>query len=50
VPAYVGFYAARLEMPWVRSLKEKRALVRPGPGVDTPEDLVRVRELLEPGP
>ncbi len=29
MPAYVGFYAARLEMPWVRSLKEKRALVRP---------------------
>jgi len=29
MPAYVGFYIARLEMPWVRSLKEKRALVRP---------------------
>ncbi|AEB11798.1 protein of unknown function DUF503 [Marinithermus hydrothermalis DSM 14884] len=27
--AYVGVYTARLEMPWVRSLKEKRALVRP---------------------
>ncbi len=27
--AYVGLYTARLEMPWVRSLKEKRALVRP---------------------
>jgi len=29
VPAYVGVYTARLEMPWVQSLKEKRALVRP---------------------
>ncbi len=29
MPAYVGVYTARLEMPWVRSLKEKRALVRP---------------------
>jgi len=29
VPAYIGVYAARLEMPWVKSLKEKRALVRP---------------------
>ena len=29
MPAYVGFYAARLEMPWVKSLKEKRAMVRP---------------------
>lgn len=27
--AYVGLYTARLEMPWVRSLKEKRALVKP---------------------
>ncbi len=27
--AYVGLYVARLEMPWVKSLKEKRALVRP---------------------
>lgn len=26
---YVGVYTARLEMPWVRNLKEKRALVRP---------------------
>jgi len=26
---YVGVYLARLEMPWVRSLKEKRALVKP---------------------
>ncbi len=29
MPAYVGVYLARLEMPWVKSLKEKRALVRP---------------------
>jgi len=29
VRAYVGLYVARLEMPWVRNLKEKRALVRP---------------------
>ncbi|WP_027882013.1 DUF503 domain-containing protein [Meiothermus rufus] len=27
--AYLGLYTARLEMPWVRSLKEKRALVKP---------------------
>jgi hypothetical protein len=27
--AVVGIYAARLAMPWVRSLKEKRSLVRP---------------------
>ncbi|RDI94682.1 DUF503 domain-containing protein [Meiothermus sp. QL-1] len=27
--AYLGVYTARLEMPWVRSLKEKRALVKP---------------------
>lgn len=27
--AYLGIYTARLEMPWVRSLKEKRALVKP---------------------
>ena len=26
---YVGVLQARLEMPWVRSLKEKRALVKP---------------------
>lgn len=26
---YVGVYQARLEMPWVGSLKEKRALVKP---------------------
>ena len=26
---YVGVYQARLEMPWVHSLKEKRALVKP---------------------
>lgn len=26
---YIGVYQARLEMPWVRSLKEKRALVKP---------------------
>ena len=26
---YVGVYQARLEMPWVRSLKEKRGLVKP---------------------
>lgn len=27
--AYLGIYTARLEMPWVKSLKEKRALVKP---------------------
>jgi uncharacterized protein len=27
--AYLGLYTARLEMPWVSSLKEKRALVKP---------------------
>ena len=27
--AYLGSYRARLEMPWVRSLKEKRGLVTP---------------------
>lgn len=26
---YVGSYTVRLEMPWVHSLKEKRALIRP---------------------
>lgn len=26
---YVGVYTAELSMPWVRSLKEKRSLVRP---------------------
>ncbi len=26
---YVGVFIARLEAPWVRSLKEKRALIRP---------------------
>lgn len=26
---YVGVFQARLEMPWARSLKEKRALVKP---------------------
>ncbi|WP_457637233.1 DUF503 domain-containing protein [Oceanithermus sp.] len=26
---YLGVLTARLEMPWVRSLKEKRALIRP---------------------
>ncbi len=26
---YIGVYTAKLVMPWVRSLKEKRALVRP---------------------
>jgi len=26
---YVGVFTARLETPWVRSLKEKRALIRP---------------------
>lgn len=26
---YIGVYLARLEMPWVSSLKEKRSLVRP---------------------
>ena len=27
--AYLGVYTARLDMPWVKSLKEKRALVKP---------------------
>lgn len=27
--AYLGIYIARLEMPWVKSLKEKRALIKP---------------------
>ncbi len=26
---YIGVFQARLEMPWVHSLKEKRALVKP---------------------
>jgi len=26
---YVGVFTARLETPWVNSLKEKRALIRP---------------------
>jgi uncharacterized protein len=26
---YIGVYTARLEMPWVSNLKEKRALIRP---------------------
>ncbi len=26
---YVGVYLARLEMPWVSSLKEKRSLIKP---------------------
>jgi uncharacterized protein len=26
---YIGVYTARLEMPWVGNLKEKRALIRP---------------------
>ena len=26
---YVGVFTARLETPWVRSLKEKRAVIRP---------------------
>ncbi len=26
---YLGVYVADLEMPWVRSLKEKRSVVRP---------------------
>ena len=26
---YVGVYLARLEMPWVGSLKEKRSLIKP---------------------
>lgn len=29
VNVYVGVFQARLEMPWVHSLKEKRALVKP---------------------
>ncbi len=32
------------------SIHAERALVTPGPGVDTAEDLERVRALLEPGP
>jgi uncharacterized protein YlxP (DUF503 family) len=27
--AYLGSYRARLEMPWVRSLKDKRGLITP---------------------
>ena len=27
--AYLGIYTARCEMPWVSSLKEKRALIKP---------------------
>ncbi|HGY08665.1 DUF503 domain-containing protein [Oceanithermus sp.] len=27
--AYVGVFTARLETPWVTSLKEKRAVIRP---------------------
>jgi hypothetical protein len=27
--AYLGVYTARLEMPWVDSLKQKRAIVKP---------------------
>ena len=26
---YIGVYIADLQMPWVRSLKEKRSLIRP---------------------
>jgi uncharacterized protein len=26
---YIGVYTAKLEMPWVSNLKEKRALIRP---------------------
>jgi uncharacterized protein len=26
---YIGVYLVRLEMPWARSLKEKRSLVKP---------------------
>ena len=26
---YIGVYLARLEMPWVASLKEKRSLIKP---------------------
>jgi uncharacterized protein YlxP (DUF503 family) len=26
---YIGVYLARLETPWARSLKEKRALIKP---------------------
>ena len=29
IRGYIGIYTARLEMPWVDNLKEKRALVRP---------------------
>jgi uncharacterized protein len=29
IQGYIGIYTARLEMPWVSNLKEKRALVRP---------------------
>ncbi len=27
--AYVGIFTARLETPWVKSLKQKRAVIRP---------------------
>lgn len=29
VTIYVGVYLARLELPWVRSLKEKRSIILP---------------------
>jgi uncharacterized protein len=29
IRGYVGIYTARLDMPWVSNLKEKRALIRP---------------------
>jgi uncharacterized protein len=29
IKGYIGVYTARLEMPWVDNLKEKRALIRP---------------------
>ena len=29
IRGYIGIYTARLEMPWVSNLKEKRALIRP---------------------
>ena len=28
-PIYIAVYVARLETPWVKSLKEKRAIIKP---------------------
>lgn len=29
MPVYVGVYVARLELPWVTSLKQKRSIIKP---------------------